>query len=183
MDQVAWTRGQGCAEIADALSGGTAIRIEGDLAEGCIRDRVDTLVTRKLTSFDLVPVVVPNDVDLGAVGGITVAVGEGPHSPLAVAVAARLAVTMEVPARAVSVQAPDTDVGDALDRIHGLIGHLDGVEAAVVEGSSVTALIEGLDDDTLLVVGAPGGSWFQRQIYGPGRRLREPGRSREPARG
>ena len=142
MDQVAWTRGQGCAEIADALSGGTATRIEGDLTEGCIRDRVDTLVTRKLTSFDLVPVVVPNDVDLSAVGGITVAVGEGPHSPLAVAVAARLAVTMEVPARAVSVQAPDTDVGDALDRIHGLIGHLDGVEAAVVEGSSVTALIE-----------------------------------------
>ena len=172
MDQVAWTRGQGCVDVADALSGGTATRIEGDLAEGCIRDRVDTLVTRKLTSFELVPVVVPSAVDLAAVGRITVAVGEGPHSPFAVAVAARLAVTMDVPARAVSVQAPDTDVGEALGRIDELIGHLDGIEAAVIEGSSVTALAEGLDDETLLVVGAPGGSWFQRQIYGPGRRLR-----------
>ncbi len=32
-------------------------------------------------------------------------------------------------------------------------------------------LTESLDPATLLMVGAPGGAWFQRQIYGPGYRL------------
>ncbi|MGI9667565.1 MAG: hypothetical protein ACR2N2_10835 [Acidimicrobiia bacterium] len=170
IQHVAWTRGHSCAEVAEALSGGEAQRIEGDLTQGCVDGRVDTLVSRKLTSFDFVPVVVPNEVEIDNVGSITVAVGGGPHSPLAVAVAARLGSALSVPTTAVSVRAPESDGKD--QQLSDLTGPYDNVTSAVVEGTSAVALIDRLDEASLLIVGAPGGSWFQRQIYGPGRRLR-----------
>ncbi len=36
---VVWTRGKGCAELADLLTGGGSSRITGDLAEECINHR------------------------------------------------------------------------------------------------------------------------------------------------
>ena len=167
--RVAWTRGKGCAEVADRLAGGTAIKVDGDLRRSCIRERIETVVSRKLTSFDLVPVVVPHDVDLAGTKRVTAAVGDGPHSPFAVSVAARLGVTMGIPVTAVSVHDPD-DV-DGSDRLAELADRHPSVEARTVEGGSAMALIDGLDDATLLVVGAPGGSWIQRQVFGPGHRL------------
>jgi CBS domain-containing protein len=171
INRVAWTRGEGCADIADRLAGGTAIRIEGDLGRSCIRERIDTLVSRKLTSFDLVPVVVPHDVDGDAVERITVAVGDGPHSPFAVAIAARLGVTMDVPVTAVSVDPPDAVDSIAAERLDMVADRFPTVATRMIEGDRAVALLDGLDDATLLVVGAPGGSWFQRQLFGPGHRL------------
>ncbi len=89
LQRVAWTRGGGCADAANLLAGGTAMRIEGDLRTTCVRERIDALVSRKLSSFDLVPVIVPQSVDFENVERVTAAVGGGPHSPFAVAVAAR----------------------------------------------------------------------------------------------
>lgn len=169
--RVAWTRGKGCSQIADRLAGGTATKIDGDLGRSCIRERIDTLVCRKLTGFDLVSVVVPHDVDVEAVRRVTAAVGVGPHSPYAVAVAARLGLTMDLPVTAATVRRPDSDPDDAQRRIDALGERHPSVEMLVVDGESAVALVDGLDDSTLLVVGAPGGSWFQRQVFGAGHRL------------
>ena len=43
---------------------------------------------------------------------------------------------------------------------------------SVVRAKSAKALIATLEPDTLLVIGAPGGSWMQRQLLGPGNQLR-----------
>jgi predicted secreted protein len=147
------------------------MRIEGDLRATCINGRVDAVVTRKLTSFDLVPVVVPQSVEVATVERIAVAVGEGPHSPFAVAVAARLGTTMAVPVAASSVYRSEDEHDATLTRLRELTLPYASVETSAVLGDSAVKLIEGLDPTTLLVVGAPGGSWFQRQIYGPGHRL------------
>lgn len=168
---VAWTRGVGCSDVADLLAGGRAMRIDGDLRSSCINGRVDAVVTRKLTSFDLVPVVVPQSVEVATVDRIAVAVGEGPHSPFAVAVAARLGTTMAVPVVASSVYRSDEEHDDTVARLRELTRPFALVETNAVRGDSAVKLVEDLDPTTLLVVGAPGGSWFQRQIYGPGHRL------------
>ena len=88
---VGWTRGHGCQPLASVLGDGVATAIRDDLGRACVNERIDLLVARRLTSFDLVPVVVPHSVELDTVEIVTVAVSDGPHSPLAVAAAARLA--------------------------------------------------------------------------------------------
>lgn len=168
---VAWTRGRGCSDIADRLAGGTATKIDGDLGRSCVRERIDTLVSRKLTSFDLVPVVVPHDVDVEGIESVTAAVGAGPHSPFAVSVAARLGVTMGIPVTAVSVHEPGADPTDARARLGAVTERFPAVDGRVVPGDSAVALLDDAGPSTLLVVGAPGGSWFQRQLFGPGHRL------------
>ena len=171
LQRVASTRGQGCAEVANLLAGGTATRIQGDLRATCIRERIDAVVSRKLSSFDLVPVIVPHTVDVNSVERITAAVGGGPHSPLAVAVAARLGIAMGIPTTAASVYRASDSRELTLQRLGSLVAPFPSVQTHAVRGDSAVHLIESLDAATLLVVGAPGGSWFQRQIFGLGHRL------------
>ncbi len=171
LQRIAWTRGRGCAEVADLLAGGTATRIDGDLRATCIRERIDALVSRKLSSFDLVPVIVPHSVDIENVERITAAVGGGPHSPFAVAVAARLGITTGVPTTAASVYRSSDTREATLERLAALAAPFPSIQLRSVPGDSAIQLIEDLDSATLLVVGVPGGSWFQRQIFGPGHRL------------
>lgn len=171
LQRVAWTRGEGCAEVANLLAGGTATRIQGDLGATCIRERIDAIVSRKLSSFDLVPVIVPQSVDVNRVERIAAAVGGGPHSPLAVAVAARLGVAMGIPTTAASVYRASDGQESTLQRLESLVAPFPSVQTRAVRGDSAVHLIESLDAATLLVVGAPGGSWFQRQIFGQGHRL------------
>jgi hypothetical protein len=47
----------------------------------------------------------------------------------------------------------------------------------VVEVAGISELMASLEEGTLVVFGAPGGSWLQRSMFGPGARLR----SRAPA--
>lgn len=169
--RVAWTRGHGCAEIADRLAGGTATKVDGDLRQSCIRNRIDTLVTRRLSGFDLVPMVVPHDVEIERVDHVTAAVAAGPHSPFAAAVAARLGLVMGIDVAAVTVRRPDADADDVATLLSDLAAPHARMETLMVEGESVLDLIETLPDTSLLVVGAPGGSWLQRQIFGTGHRL------------
>jgi CBS domain-containing protein len=171
LQRVAWTRGDGCADVANLLAGGRAMRIEGDLRATCIRERIDTVVSRKLSSFDLVPVVAPQSVDVDNVEQIAAAVGSGPHSPFAVAVAARLGITMGVPALAASVYRSDDARESTVQRLESLAAPFPSIQTRAVRGDSAVHLTESLEPATLLVVGAPGGSWFQRQIFGPGHRL------------
>jgi CBS domain-containing protein len=49
--------------------------------------------------------------------------------------------------------------------------HVERMDRRLERVSSAGELVSRLGDTTLLVLGAPGGSWFQRQFFGPGRRL------------
>jgi hypothetical protein len=168
---VGWSRGEGCAEIAAVLGDGEPVRIEGDLGRSCVDARITTLVARKLSSFDLVPVVVPSGVDIATVGSVTAAVGEGPHSPMAVKVATRIASQLAIPVEVATVYRDEDDRNDAEKRLELLAEEYPLVDRRSVRGSSAVDLLDALDPTAMVVVGAPGGSWFYRQIYGPGHKL------------
>jgi len=168
---VVWTRGRGCAELADLL--GPSSRISGDPAEECIDRRADLLVARKLPgNFDLVSVAVPVDFQPDNVTSVVATVAGGPHSRLAAETAAQLGESLHVPAEMVTASGPDDDssaVGEVLDVIGD---ELPTLRRRVVEVDGVTELVDSLDEGALLVLGAPGGSWLQRAMFGPGARLR-----------
>lgn len=171
--RVVWSRGKGCRELAEILSSGPVSRVQGDPAEACVRQRADLLVARRLRSgFDLVDSIMPVDVELERVTSVVAAVAGGPHSLLAARLARRLGSALEVPATMVSAypDSPDrTDAREAVDEIRSLVPEL---EHRVIETEAMAELVDYLDDGTLLVLGAPGGSWFRRRLFGPGARLR-----------
>ncbi|MEX1126604.1 MAG: hypothetical protein WEE53_13155 [Acidimicrobiia bacterium] len=170
---VVWTRGKGCAELAELLTGGLSNRITGDLVEACINHRADLLVSRKLPgSFDLVNVAVPVAFVPENVTGVVATVAGGPHSILAAQTAALVGASLGVDAEMVSASAPGDDPSDAqltLDRISAIIP---GLRGRVVGVEDISSLAQNLDEGSLLVLGAPGGSWLQRSMLGPGARLR-----------
>ena len=102
---------------------------------------------------------------------MTAAVGSGPHGDLVVQIASAIGERLRIPVEAVTVVRPSEDRSEAETRLGTLSDALPGVEARVVEGDAATAVVDGMGPSALLVVGAPGGSWFQRQIHGPGHRL------------
>lgn len=172
-EQVVWTRGKGCADLADLLGGGEATRITGDLAEECIEHRADLLVSRKMPgSFDLVNVAVPVDFDPSKVSQVVATVAGGPHSLLAAWTARRLATALGVQAEMVSAAGPEEAEFDARGVLDQLGDELPGVGRRVVEVEGVGEIVEQLDPGALLVIGAPGGSWLQRAMMGPGAKLR-----------
>lgn len=167
--QVLWTRGEGCRDLAVML--GPSRQVEGDLRAACIRSRADLLVARKLTSFDLVGTVVPHEFRIDRVTEVIGAVGGGPHSALAGVVAARLADGLGVVGSLVSASASAAD-DEAVEAVLVEVSHLaPGLNVKVVRADGARDLIEGFGPGSLLVVGAPGGSWMQRQFFGPGRQL------------
>ncbi|MEZ5174607.1 MAG: CBS domain-containing protein [Acidimicrobiia bacterium] len=169
---VAWTRGAGCLDLATALSDGPPIAVDGDLRAVCIKERIEYLVCRKLTSFDLVSTIVPHEVDLHRVDQITAAVADGPHSPLAVTVAARLGEVLSVPVTVATAYHTREDETSAVARLAQLAEpHRGKITQKPIPADSATAIVDILTPTSLLVIGAPGGSWFQRQLYGPGHRL------------
>jgi hypothetical protein len=168
---VVWTRGAGCAELASLLAAGEASPVEGDLKRACITGRVDLLVARKLSSFDLVGTVVPNGFKPGSVRSVVAAIGGGPHSTLAAHVASRLSEALGVEGALVSAS-PDPDHDGSVDALLAEISALvPDLPSKLVRADSARALVGTFGEGTLLVVGAPGGSWLQRQFFGPGRKL------------
>jgi len=129
------------------------------------------LVTRQLSSFDLVPVIVPHHVDLERVEAVTAAVGDGPHSQLAAAVASRLGAALDVPAELATVYRTPDEMPAALARLARLANSYPDLGRRAVSEPTAARLIDSLTPGTLLVVGAAGGSWLQRQLYGTGHRL------------
>ena len=170
---VVWTRGKGCSELADLLNGGDSSRITGDLVEECINHRADLLVTRRLPgSFELVSVAVPVGFNPENVTGVVATVAGGPHSVLAARMAAVLGERLGVDAEMVSAISPGDDTATAhatLERIAVTVPSLNG---RVIDVEGISSLAQDLDEGSLLVLGAPGGSWLQRSMLGPGARLR-----------
>lgn len=171
---VVWTRGKGCLELAEALSGSSVNRITGDLTEACIDHRADILVSKKLPgSFDLVSVAVPVDFDPDNVTSVVATVAGGPHSVLAAETADQIGRSLGVGAEMVSVTAQQGDRAATHTLLDNMAVMFPNMESRVIEtDDGVSGLVESLDDGALLVIGAPGGSWLQRARFGPGARLR-----------
>lgn len=166
-----WTRGRGCQPLAEILSDNEVVPMRGDLTTTCISAGIDLIVARKMTRFDLVSTAVPHDVDFDRVTSVTIAVGEGPHTPLAAAIGARIATTLGVPGELTTVFRTDPESEGALTRLSRLADAHPGLARRSVASSSATVLLDGLDPCALLVVGAPGGSWIHRQLFAPGHKL------------
>jgi hypothetical protein len=102
---------------------------------------------------------------------ITAAIGDGPHSSLAATVADRLAGRLEVPGELATVFRTAEEADSATERLDRLALQHPDLQRRAVQAPDAKGLVSTLSSTTLLVVGAPGGSWFQRQIFGPGHRL------------
>jgi CBS domain-containing protein len=169
---VLWTRGAQCQVLADVLSGGSAIQAGSNVATSCVQTRASILVARHLTSFDLCNIAVPHGFSPTETSSIVAAVGGGPHSRLATTLAYVLGRQLELPVRAVYGHRDAGERARALAVLDDLAGHLQDVDAEAIQTPSPAAMVSELPAGSLLVVGAPGGSWFQRQFFGPGARIR-----------
>ena len=170
---VVWTRGKGCAELAALLDDGEPSRIGGDLTDECVEARADLLVSRRFPgSFELVNVAVPVDFEPENVTKVVSAVAGGPHSTLAATTGALLADRLDVEAEMISAARPGEGVHEAEENLERIRLEVPSMEGRVVEVEGVAELIEELEEGSLLVIGAPGGSWLQRARFGPGARLR-----------
>ena len=168
---VVWTRGKGCPELAALLGEGRERRAGPDLAATCVEARADLLIARRLASFDLVPLAVPHDFDPRAVGEVVAAVAGGPHSLLAARVAERLGGALGVPTSLLAAS-PDERKDDAAEVALQRAGDLIGTrERRLVRAANPGAAVHALARGSLLVLGAPGGTWWRRQFFGPGHRL------------
>lgn len=171
--RVLWTRGKGCRELAELLAGSEAPRVTGDPVEACVAARAELLVSRRLqSSFDLVDAAVPLDVEPEGVGSVVAAVAGGPHSVLAARVARRIGGALGVPASMVSAHPADSDPTEAIRIVEEIYPQVPDIGYVTMAASDMSDLVDQLPGRTLLVFGAPGGSWFQRRLFGPGARLR-----------
>jgi CBS domain-containing protein len=171
--KVVWTRGKGCLELAEVLGGDDVGRVTGDVAEGCIGERADVLVSKRLPSdFDLVNVAVPIDFEPDRVTRVVATVAGGPHSALAAETAVTLASALGVDAEMLSAARSEDEIDAANEILQQVGATLPGLGQRVVVVDGISELVDGLDDGALLVLGAPGGSWLNRSRTGPGARLR-----------
>lgn len=167
---IVYTRGADPRSLALALSP-EAIQAGPNLAETCVAARAELLVTSRIGTFDLTAVAAPIDVDLENTDDVVAAVGAGPHSELAATLAHRLATSLGVESRLVTAARPG-ETEEAATSLKMLAAELPGSDWDVIEDTAATKLWSTLSARSLLVVGAPGGNWFQRQLFGPGARLR-----------
>ncbi len=169
---VVYTRGKGCAELAELLSA-TATRVTGDLDDACVGARADVLVARKLpASFSLIHVAAPIDFDRKAITTVVAAVAGGPHSEFNVKLSDHLAYRLEtdlIIASAAYGGTPATVTDEIVARL--------GEWAPAAKQLSVAAtdpvdFVQNLPEGSLLVMGEAGGSLLSRMRFGAGARLR-----------
>ena len=170
--RVLYTRGQGCAELADLLSA-SATRVAGDLAEACLESRADLLVTRKPPGgFDLVSVAVPIDFQPTEIKAVVAAVAGGPHSEMNISLAEvigrRLGVET-IAATAYFAEAARPEAHQTLDRV---AAGMPEMKKLVIGAGDPTEFIGKLPERSLLILGEPGGTFLSRLFFGPGARLK-----------
>lgn len=172
MSTILWTKGSECESLATALGNGPAFRSEGDLYQSCVESGAVLLVAPRLISFDLCSVATPHGFDQAGVASIVAAVGLGPHSILAAAVANRLASRLGVPGKAFFGYTSEVERMAGSSALDSISAEVPSLQVQTAQASSPAEMLGSLADGTLLVLGAPGGSWFQRQFFGPGARIR-----------
>lgn len=172
LSTILWTKGPDCESLATALGNGSAFRSEGDLYQSCVESGAVLLVAPRLISFDLCSVATPHGFDKARVTSIVAAVGLGPHSVLAAAVANRLASRLGVPGKAVFGYASEVERVAGSAALDSISTEVPILQVETAQASSPAEMLGSLTDGTLLVLGAPGGSWLNRQFFGPGARIR-----------
>ncbi len=171
---VLWTRGQGCFELASLLSDDEPVRVVGALAEACIATRAEMVVSRKLPgNFDLASVLVPAEFVPEKIETVVAAVAGGPNSEMAAKVASRISSALGVKAFMACAFQDDESRDEAISTIEQVFEKVPDLEYRVVEARSAEELVSQLPPGSALVLGAPGGNWFQRTIFGPGAKLRQ----------
>jgi hypothetical protein len=111
------------------------------------------------------------------VTGVVATVAGGPHSILAARTAALLGARLGVEAEMVSAISPGDDSATALATLERIGASVPGLTGRSVDVDGISSLAQDLDEGSLLVLGAPGGSWLQRAMLGPGARLRSQARA------
>lgn len=167
-----WTRGRGCQDLAGLLGSAEPTRLKGDLLETAVAGRSTMLVSRRLPPSSLLTVAAPMDFKRSAIGSVAAAVAGGPHSRLAALVARRLGDALGVPALMACAHRSTESSERAVSVVEGLFPHVPDLEYRVIGADNPAQLISRLPPKCLLVIGAPGGNWFQRVLFGPGARLR-----------
>lgn len=168
---VVYTRGDGCRELGSVLGRKAAVAAGPNLVEACVAARADLLVARKLTVPDIVPVAVPRNFSPSAIESVVAAVGGGPHSRFAARLAAAIADGLDVPGRLLTVYPEPALKARAEEALAEAGADAAGVHADAVEAGDPAEVVADLPAGTLLVVGAPGGNWFQRHFFGAGVRV------------
>ncbi len=166
-----WTRGNGCADLAQAIAGDEAIRARGELIDACIEARAQLLVTKRVPTSAPVPSATPIDFAPDGASSVVALVSGGPHSLLAARVADWLGMSLGLPAELVSGYRVPDERDQAVDVIDSIAHVVPDLETRTVEAWTAKQLLDEMDDEALLVFGAAGGSWIQRMFLGPGARL------------
>lgn len=166
-----FSRGHGTADLA-RLMDGDAVKVGESITDAAVHHRAELLVARRPNAGrDLLPTAVPRDLDLDRAGRVVAAVGGGPHSELAAMVAAAVASALGVRSAMVCAYQEEEGPDAARATVERIADLVPEVEPQVVEGHRVHDALASHGDHALLVVGAPGGSFLQRQFLGPGARL------------
>ncbi len=169
---VLYTRGGGCEELASLVSPDNT-RVVGDLGDACISSRADLLVTRRPPGgFNLVSVAVPIGFQPSEVGQVVAAVSGGPHSGLAAGLAGAVARGLEVDLVIASAFFHDEGKAEAEESVDRFAGSIPGADRLIIAADDAPAFVSQLPARSLLVLGAPGGSFLSRTFFGPGARLR-----------
>ncbi|MFQ5554459.1 MAG: hypothetical protein ACE5GC_03700 [Acidimicrobiia bacterium] len=168
--RVLYTRGAEQRDLALLLSG-DASPVGADPVEACIAARADMLVTSRIGSFDLVHVAAPTDFDKSGIGHVVAAIGTGPHSVLAANVAHRIGSALGCPVELVTA-ARGSDTAASREVLEAMVAVRPGTTWRVLTDAKPASLTATAPDRSLIVAGAPGGNWFQRQLFGPGAKLR-----------
>jgi CBS domain-containing protein len=86
-------------------------------------------------------------------------------------IAHRLSDQIGIPARAIYGRRRGDEHPQAQAVLANIAADLPALPVETIEAANPAAMVGSLPAGTLLVVGAPGGSWFQRQFFGPGARI------------
>ncbi len=170
--RVVWSGSPACRDLAELLADGRAVRTGTNVATTLIETRATLHVTPQVPPIELCSIAVPHDVTLTSVDRIVAAVGGGPHSLLAASTALRAAERLRVPAKVVKAYRRPEHRPAALRALADVAGAGIDLPLEAVHAEHPSDLVASLPPGAMVVIGAPGGSWFQRQFFGPGVRLK-----------
>lgn len=168
--RIAWTKGESNREVAELLCD-LAIRLNGDLETECVDKKIDVVVSKRIPRSDIVSAIVPVAFDSDAISSVAVAVGEGPHSPLAVSVAEKIADRLGVPGTAIAAYRTSAQDREARQRLGRLVASGSSLDTVTLRTPDPRSIADDIPKDTLLVHGAGGGSFMERHLTGTGHRL------------
>lgn len=170
--RVVWSGDATCRSVAEALAADPPVRSGSDVWGSLVEARATLHVTSQMPALNRCSVAVPHDVDLRDVTNVVAAVGGGPHSLLAAATAQRIGQSLGVPGSVLTGYRSRDQRAQAQRALLDIAAAGIDLPMHAVATHHPPELVGNLASGSLVVIGAPGGSWFQRQLFGAGARLR-----------